>query len=66
MSINTAVLSETPQEVIDRVGLKGRHWLIFTVVALILLADGMDITIVSHVSHPSSGSGAWALSRSRS
>lgn len=49
MSINTAVLSETPQEVIDRVGLKGRHWLIFTVVALILLADGMDITIVSHV-----------------
>ncbi|HJX79361.1 MFS transporter [Glutamicibacter sp.] len=39
----------TPQEFIDSGGLKARHWLVFGVIALVLMADGMDITIVSHV-----------------
>lgn len=41
--------SVTPQEFIDKTGLRPRHWVIFGLVSLILLADGMDITIVSHV-----------------
>ena len=29
--------------------LTGRHWLYFTMITLVLLTDGMDVTIVSHV-----------------
>ncbi|SCC30355.1 MFS transporter, AAHS family, 4-hydroxybenzoate transporter [Pseudarthrobacter enclensis] len=29
--------------------LTGRHWLIFSVITFVLLTDGMDVTIVSHV-----------------
>jgi len=48
--VNTVKASTvTPQEFIDSGGLKARHWLVFGVIALVLMADGMDITIVSHV-----------------
>lgn len=30
-------------------GLTKRHWLFFSVIALIMLFDGMDVTIVSHI-----------------
>ncbi len=35
-------------EVTDSVGLSRRHWVYFALIALILLADGMDVTLVSH------------------
>jgi AAHS family 4-hydroxybenzoate transporter-like MFS transporter len=41
--------TQSVQAVLDRTGLTWRHWLYFALIFLILLADGMDVTIVSHV-----------------
>ncbi|MGO4587600.1 MFS transporter [Paenarthrobacter sp. 2TAF44] len=32
----------------DHVGLTWRHWAYFTLITLVLLADGMEVTIISH------------------
>jgi MFS transporter, AAHS family, 4-hydroxybenzoate transporter len=47
--LTTTASPQTPQQVLDAMGLTARHWVVFGVIALVLLADGMDITIVSHV-----------------
>lgn len=36
-------------EATESVGLTWRHWVYFFVIAFILLCDGMDVTIVSHI-----------------
>ena len=36
-------------ELTDSIGLTWRHWVYFVLIALILLADGMDVTIVAHI-----------------
>lgn len=44
--------TQSVQTVLDDAGLTWRHWLYFALIALILLTDGMDATIVSHVFPP--------------
>lgn len=46
---NNVTKPQTPQQVLDTAGLTARHWVVLGVIALVLVADGMDITIVSHV-----------------
>lgn len=37
--------TQSVQTVLDDAGLTWRHWLYFALIALILLTDGMDVTI---------------------
>ncbi|WP_328531317.1 MFS transporter [Nocardioides sp. NBC_00368] len=39
----------TLAEVTESIGLTWRHWVYFALITLILLTDGMDVTIVSHI-----------------
>lgn len=41
----------------DSAGLTWRHWVYFTLVTLILLADGMEITLISHTGTTRRGPG---------
>lgn len=49
MSASQPTPTQSVQAVLDDAGLTWRHWLYFALIALILLTDGMDVTIVSHV-----------------
>lgn len=40
---------QSVSEVIESAGLTKRHWIYFMLIFLLLLADGMDSTIVSHI-----------------
>ncbi|QGU08771.1 4-hydroxybenzoate transporter PcaK (plasmid) [Corynebacterium occultum] len=44
-----SVRQRSISEVIESAGITRRHWLYFTLIFLLLLADGMDSTIVSHI-----------------
>ncbi|MBT2486526.1 MULTISPECIES: MFS transporter [unclassified Microbacterium] len=47
--MTTPTPTQNVQTVLDDVGLTRRHWLYFALIFLMLLTDGMDVTIVSHV-----------------
>ncbi|WP_394194460.1 MFS transporter [Microbacterium foliorum] len=48
MSTTTTASGRTIDEVTEAAGMTWRHWVSFALIALIMLTDGMDVTIVSH------------------